>query len=629
MKHPLRPLLVWFAGVALLLPIMAQNPAPTAGRKAASRELTRLENPITAAYLQEHLSKNSPRLILTPAIEAEVRVKLRSDPLVQRYYRYLQTEAAELLKQPPAQHILVGFRMPVAFSMMKTLGILSMVYRLDPRPELLARINTELLTVCDFPDWNPPHFLDVSQMSSGVALALDWTGEALPAETVRRAKAALIEKGIRPSFNTSGVRMQWIGGNNNWNSVCHGGMVVAALAIADVDPELAAKTISRALEMLPHSLKEYAPDGAHPEGPSYWRFGTSFSVLATNVLQTALGSDFGLAASPGFLESANFRLQATAPSGDCFNFADSDTRPDGESSVLLAWFAAQTGDSLYLDRPFFAQPTRAERLAGPGLVWLSQFTEKKKSVLPLAWRGRGANPVAVFRGAKSDTGQLYLAAKGGMAQISHGNMDAGTFIFELDGVRWVVDPGNQDYEPLNRIGFPLSDYTQNSQRWGLLTKSNLGHSTVVVNGARFNVTGPAPIVAFQTGEKSEATIDLSAALNGQVSSWQRRFAKESNRSILIQDRFETNALTKEIVWQLITVAAVAPEKNGALLRQEGRELRLAVLTPPGLPVTVVSLDPPPSKLDKTIKNLKRVEIRVPASVFKNGQGLLEVRLAGQ
>ncbi len=350
---------------------------------------------------------------------------------------------AEILKQPLAQHVLVGFRMPVAFSAMKTLGILSMIYRLDRDQGYLDRINAELLAVCGFADWNPQHFLDVSQMSTAVALALDWTGEALPAETVRRAKAALIEKGLRPSYNVKGERMQWISSNNNWNSVCHGGMVAAALAVAEVDPELAARTIARALEQLPNSLKEYAPDGAHPEGPGYWRFGTSFSVLAANVLQTALGSDFGLSASPGFMASANFRLQTTAPSGECFNFADSDGGTDGETSTLLAWFAARTGDSLYLDRPYFEHPAAAERLAGPGLVWLSQFEERQNSVLPLAWCGRGANPVAVFRGARDDAGQLYLAVKGGSAQISHGNMDAGTFVFELDGVRWVVDPGNQ------------------------------------------------------------------------------------------------------------------------------------------------------------------------------------------
>jgi len=58
--------------------------------------------------------------------------------------------------------------------------------------------------------------------------------------------------------------MGWIKGTNIWNSVCHGGMVAASLAIADIDSELAAKTISRALKNLPNSLQEYAPDGIYP-----------------------------------------------------------------------------------------------------------------------------------------------------------------------------------------------------------------------------------------------------------------------------------------------------------------------------------------------------------------------------
>lgn len=391
----MKSLLLLLSGLGVILgtvPAAGQTPP---GAAAARQPITKLENPISAAYLREHLRKTTPRLILTAEIEKELRLKLGSDPLVQRYWRYLQTDAAEIMRQPLAQHRLVGFRMPTAFSMMKTLGILAMVHRLERDPAVLRRLDAELRAVCAFPDWNPQHFLDVSQMSLAVALTLDWTGEALSAETVALAKTALIEKGLRPSYNEAGERMQWIRGNNNWNSVCHGGMVAAALAVAEIEPELAAKTISRALEYLPNSLKEYAPDGAHPEGPSYWRFGTSFSVLAANVLQTALGRDFGIARSPGFMESANFRLHMNAPSGECFNFADSDGRTDGETSVLLAWFAAQTGDSLYLDRAFFENPSHAERLAGPGLVWLSQFTEKKRSALPLAWRGRGTNPVAV------------------------------------------------------------------------------------------------------------------------------------------------------------------------------------------------------------------------------------------
>ena len=187
-----------------------------------------------------------------------------------------------------------------------------MIYRLDKDSKTLNRINDEIKTVCAFEDWNPQHFLDIAEMSFAVALAVDWTGDALPKTTLSLAKTSLVEKGIKPSYNEGGQRMSWISGTNNWNSVCHGGMVAASLVVADIYPELAAKTISRALKMLPNSLEEYAPDGIYPEGPTYWGYGTSYAIIAANSLTTALGSDFGISKSPGFMQSANFRLLVTA-----------------------------------------------------------------------------------------------------------------------------------------------------------------------------------------------------------------------------------------------------------------------------------------------------------------------------
>ena len=60
----------------------------------------------------------------------------------------------------------------------------------------------------------------------------------MPEENVKLAKNELIEKGILPSYNVNGIRMGWIDGTNNWNAVCHGGLVPASLVIADINPEL-------------------------------------------------------------------------------------------------------------------------------------------------------------------------------------------------------------------------------------------------------------------------------------------------------------------------------------------------------------------------------------------------------
>ena len=105
--------------------------------------------------------------------------------------------------------------------------------------------------------------------------------------------------------------------------------------------------------------------------------------------------------------------------------------------------------------------------------------------------------------------------------------------------------------------------------------------------------------------------------------------KESDNSVLIEDQFEINDSTKSITWGLMTVADVVPTKNGAILKQDGKELLMKVLNPIGFSVSVISLDPPPMEIDKTIENLKRIEIKVPAWTVKNNKGTIKVRLEGE
>lgn len=79
----------------------------------------------------------------------------------------------------------------------------------------------------------------------------------------------------------------------------------------------------------------------------------------------------------------------------------------------------------------------------------------------------------------------------------------------------------------------------------------------------------------------------------------------------------------------MTQAEVLPTKTGAVLKQDGKTLKLEILSNPGLSVSIISLDPPPLALDKTIENLKRIEIRLPAWMVENGKMNLKVRLSGE
>ena len=398
-------------------------------------------------------------------------------------------------------------------------------------------------------------------------------------------------------------------------------------------PIAASKTISRSLDGMSNALKQYGPDGLYPEGATYWGYGTSFSVVTSSFLESAFGTDFGIAEYPAFVESADFRLLSVAPSGWYYNFADCGDKGGPSGDITLAWFAQQTGNPLYLEKDKFLMPAeemgKLSRLAGAGLVWLSQFEKKNETQLPLAWKGDGENPVVFFRGGSDDPRKYYFGGKGGRATVSHGNMDAGSFIFELDGVRWSIDPGNQSYHEIERTGFNLWGNCQNCERWKLLTKNNYGHSTLTVNDALHVNTGFAPLSDFKGGDRPEATFNLKEIFGGKVANASRKFVKENGHSILIEDNIRVSDSTMSITWQLITAADVEITKGGAILRQDGKQLTLQNLSHPDLMVSVISLDPPPLELDRKIENLKRLEIRLPAYVFKEGDGSIRVRLTAE
>ncbi|MFA5534995.1 MAG: hypothetical protein WDA19_10900, partial [Mariniphaga sp.] len=129
------------------------------------------------------------------------------------------------------------------------------------------------------------------------------------------------------------------------------------------------------------------------------------------------------------------------------------------------------------------------------------------------------------------------------------------------------------------------------------------------------------------GHTPEVTIDLSPSFKGQLKNASRRFVKDSNTSLLIEDHIELAEETKTITWQLLTVADVEIIQGGALLKQDGKILKLENKSHPEITVSVVSLFPAPLKLDKQIENLKRVEIRIPAWTLENEKNVIQVRLS--
>ena len=474
-------------------------------------------------------------------------------------------------------------------------------------------------------------------MACGVALALDWTGEWLSPETDSLARHALIEKALKPGLGSS-PNNWWIYTDNNWNLVCHGGLSMAALTVFEDEPQLATDILHQAVENIPLALEPYAPDGIYPEGTSYWTYATTYLTALISAFESALGTDFSFTRAPGLMESAIFSQVMAGPSGEYYNFFDSGL--GGFQSLshfgLLSWFAQRSGsglnweayatllngelnDAKQLHLPrfypvFFLELTKAGSSSQSSFNW------------PEFWTGGGNEPVIIIREGQNRPGSLFLAAKGGRAADNHGNMDAGSFIFELEGVRWSLDPGNQNYNELEQLmGGGLWSSAQDSPRWTLLTKNSGGHSTLTINGEMHLADERAPLVRRELrGGLPQFTFDLSELYGKNLSKAQRSFSKLSETRLRISDELVFSDSTHSICWQMLTRAGIETVEEGLVLTQDGSRLYFSILEEVPYEIKVVSLDPPPLPYDKKIEGLKRLEIHWNRNDFPGETASLHV-----
>ncbi len=597
-------------------------------------------DPVSVEWLREHLAP-SPRLVLTPELESSIRRKMQEgEPLTSMGYQVLLQKARSILDMEPLTYHKQGRRLlGVSREALSRLTTLALAYRLSGEPEFLSRLEEELQSVCGFGDWNPSHFLDVAEMAAGVALALDWAGESLSSEVAALAREALIENALEPAVGDT-VNTWWITVHHNWNLVCHGGVSLAAITVFEEAPELAARVLNQSVEHIPLGLTPYAPSGVYPEGPSYWFYATSYITMAIQAFETALGTDFGFTVAPGFLRSAMFSRILAGPSGDYYNYFDAGL--GGFESLehfgLLSWFADRTGEGVDLQRysdklggiTGDQDQLQLPRLFPVYFLYTAAMDAglTPQTALPDTWVGWGEEPVAVLRETGNGSSGFYLAAKGGRAADNHGNMDAGSFIFELDGVRWSVDPGNQAYFQLEQIlGQGLWETDQESPRWKLLTKNNLGHSTLTINSQPFSVEGRATLLDFDNNiGPAQVTFDLTPVFGTSARRVERSFLRLSDHLLLIRDQVEFSPETRQITWQMMTTAEVMIRNKTVYLRQDGKQLALYVNTLEPAEIRTIPLDPPPLPYDKKIPGLKRIEMTWDRGAFSGTSATIEVEL---
>jgi hypothetical protein len=567
----------------------------------------------------ENVSPCHPRLFLKDEAVPALKAKIKGDPRMNAVSDFVLASAELLADAAPVERKKTGKRLlGVSRRCLQRVTWLAFAYRMTGDEKHLRRAEQEMLAAAAFSDWNPSHFLDVAEMTAALALGYDWLYNDLAPAARKSIRDAIVEKGLHTSLKGG----WWVTTTNNWNQVCHGGLTLGALAVLEDEPELALKIIDRAVTHLPRAMAEYAPDGVYPEGPSYWKYGTTYNVILLDALESVLGSSFGLAEQDGFMKTPEFYLHATGPAGLYYNFSDCGTQ--GGIAPAMHWFAGR------LNRPcllwnekkklgdFVNDSPKADgggdRMLVFQLLWgqpLENIGEPEAS----CWQGDGRTPVAMMRSGW-DKDAAYIALKGGSPGTNHAHMDAGSFVYTVDGTRWAIDLGAQGYHSLESKGIDLWNRSQDSERWTVFRLSTFSHNTLVINGRQQLVKGKAEFTAYSGGKNPAAVVGLTPVYEGQIKSV-RRGIRLIGKSALVQDELETGASAAEIRWGMATRASVTVSQDApgqAVLQAAGQPLSLTVLSPEDAELRVIDMENPPHEYDAKNPDTRMIafDINIPA-----------------
>ena len=571
-----------------------------------------------------------PRLLLPKGGEQAIRKAVAENPPLAAVHQRILKECDQTLTEQPVKRIKEGKRLlAISRIALKRIYYLSYAYRMTGEEKYARRAEQEMLSVSRFTDWNPTHFLDVGEMVMAVAIGYDWLYDQLQPETREILRKAIIEKGFDAAKNT---RNAWFyTAKNNWNSVCNGGLVYGALALYEDNPDVSKGIIEKCMATNPQAMVGYGPDGGYPEGFGYWGYGTSFQVMLIAALESAFGTDNGLSQAPGFMESSRFMQYMTAPGGDCFCFSDSPVK--AECNMMMFWFAGKMKDLslLWLERQYLNNPKipfAEDRLLPSLLVFCSRF-DMKNITRPTKnfWFNRGDTPVFIYRSGWDSKKDTYLGIKGGSPETSHAHMDAGSFIFERDGVRWAMDLGMQSYITLESKGVDLWNMSQNGQRWDVFRLSNIAHNTLTINGERHLVKSFAPITrTFQTRNEKGAEVDLSSVFANSVKQAIRTIRLDKEDNLEVTDQLATGDKPANVTWIMVTPAdAKVIGKNEIELTKDGQRMLLKADAGRGAEVEMkIWSNEPPHAYD--FKNPGTIRVGFETKIPANHTSQLKVSL---
>lgn len=611
-----------------------------------------------------------PRIIVDANRLANIKNYIQNNTQAQNYFQGLIAQGDVVLSLPPmvrppenASDILSAAR-----AVLQRLYATALLYRITGNVTYAERVRIELLNCTQWSDWDiGKHALDTGELCHATGIAMDWTYDYLASQypdSLQIIIDGIVNKGMVPfrqAYNNS-VPGWWTNNPSNWATVTNGGAGIAALALLgenNVPPWIESEILPGALAGVKSSVSRpytmddgtgdgYQDDGAWWEGSIYHGYASRYFVPYVSALETTLGNDQDLWEVPGAISSGHFQITCMDSAYNYFNWADASQGQETLGMLLeaarrsndpaVAWTLRDRLDH-NLPNPQSIDSGADQMEYANSLIYFTDMgTANDRLALPLD-TAYPRKKLAYLRSSWLNTNSsIFVATKATNCTWNHGDLDAGTFVYSWNNIRWIVDLGSDNYGLPNYFGSP-------GERYKYYRKNSLGHNTLKFDGLRQDFsdcagTSTTFLTSFSSNngtvinDPSEPLpspcrtpntagctgIDLTGAyLHNQtlaIHSVSREISFNQDRStvlvsdrwILVSNKHDTSS-SHNVSWVLHTYTAVKTGTNGVILSEGNSQVQIALAaTSPCTSVQFLSFSvrlPPPQY---STNGLTRVEI---------------------
>jgi hypothetical protein len=373
----------------------------------------------------------------------------------------------------------------------------------------------------------------------------------------------------------------WHTAKMNWNHVCNGAVIRAALLIIEDHRQLA-KFIHPMIQNMTYALDGFTDDGGCEEGASYWGFGFGHFLQAAYALHCRTGGELNIMSDPKCERISRFPLASHIDGLHRTGFADASNGPVALFSALQVnhfyaipelyeLCAREVGrlpknkgvaEPRHFEKFVSGEPKGAGRLDARDMHSLALYQGQKAKGKPdnqdYALTDLG---MVKMRGADGND-QMTVAMLGGHNGVPHNHNDIGSFQVFVRGRMALTDPGGPLY----------NKQTFRGDRYAILWCRSRGHSVPLINGreqkAGKQYYASITVDGLNRSNKKRVMLDMSNAYpQGTVKKLIRTFALDADANELsVSDSYVFAETPKSLEEAFVTFEEVSVLNKGKAVR---------------------------------------------------------------